>query len=222
MALMICPDCGNQVSDKANRCPVCGCPKSAIVAFKEEEQAKLEESIQKQRKDKRNRILKISVPVVAAIVIVLTVVAILFGIKGAAEKNGYFANIPWGTDIKTVQKKVDKAFKCESSIGGKDKDAVIAPTKNYDGMKGVNALLVLDCKDKGTLNEVSIMFFKDDSRYTIEKIADELIGKYDKLFGKADGGTGSISGFRFYKWKTKNSTINLINSGDSIMLTYKK
>lgn len=31
MALIKCPDCGREVSDKANACPNCGCPLSEMV-----------------------------------------------------------------------------------------------------------------------------------------------------------------------------------------------
>ena len=209
---MFCGKCGANVPDGYEFCMKCG---TKIDISQAESTAS---AVVETKPEKKGINKKVLIPVVAAIVIVLAVVAILFGMKGAAEKNGYFANIPWGTDIETVQKKVDKAFKCESSIG-KDKDSVIASIENYDGMKGVNALPILYCEDKGTLNKVSIMFSaEDDSRYTGEKIADELIGKYDKLFGKADSSKGYS-----YKWKTKNSTIELvIFSENLIMLTYEK
>ena len=32
MALITCPECGHQVSDKANTCPNCGCPTDVILA----------------------------------------------------------------------------------------------------------------------------------------------------------------------------------------------
>lgn len=207
---MICGKCGANVPDGYEFCMKCGA-KIDISQADSTASAVVETKPEKKGINK-----KVLIPVVAAIVIVLTVVAILFGMKGAAEKNGYFANIPWGTDMETVQKKVDKALKCESSIG---KDAVFVSINNYDGMKGVNALPMLYCKDNGTLNEVSIIFtVEDDSRYTGKKIADELIGKYDKLFGKADSSMGCS-----YKWKTKNSTIKLvIFSKKLVMLTYEK
>ncbi len=34
MALIKCPECGKQVSDKASSCPQCGCPISSSVASK--------------------------------------------------------------------------------------------------------------------------------------------------------------------------------------------
>lgn len=32
MALITCPECGNNVSDKANACPKCGCPIESIIS----------------------------------------------------------------------------------------------------------------------------------------------------------------------------------------------
>ena len=210
---MICGKCGANVPDGYEFCMKCGA-KIDISQADSTASAVVETKPEKKGINK-----KVLIPVVAAIVIVLTVVAILFGMKGSAEKNGYFANIPWGTDMETVQKKVDKAFKCESSIAGEDKDVVFASIKNYDGMKGVNPLLLLRCEDKGTLNRVSIIFTaEDDSRYTGEEIADKLIGKYDKLFGKADNRTSSM-GYS-YNWKTKNSTIKLLICSEDLIILY--
>lgn len=209
---MFCGKCGANVPDGYEFCMKCGTKidtssvdttETNVVAVKPEQK-------------RINK--KILISVVAAIVIVVAVLAIVFGMKGAAEKNGYFANIPWGTDIETVQKKVDKRFKCESEIV-EDKDCVIAAIENYDGMKGVSAIPALYCEDKGTLNKVTVMFsVKDGSKYTGEKIAFELIEKYNKLFGKADSNKGYS-----YKWSTKNSTIELVFlSKDLIMLEFEK
>jgi uncharacterized membrane protein YvbJ len=35
MALIICPECGKQVSDKAEKCPQCGCPINLATVIKE-------------------------------------------------------------------------------------------------------------------------------------------------------------------------------------------
>ena len=120
---MICGKCGANVPDGYEFCMKCGA-KIDISQADSTASAVVETKPEKKGINK-----KVLIPVVAAIVIVLTVVAILFGMKGAAEKNGYFANIPWGTDMETVRKKVDTAFKCESTIG-KGKDAGIASINN--------------------------------------------------------------------------------------------
>lgn len=208
---MFCGKCGANVPDGYEFCMKCG---TKVDITQTEVLTPTENAAPAQKKINK----KVLIPVIGVIAVALIAVALIFGLKGSAEKNGYFANIPWGTDIETVQKKVDKTFKCESSIV-KDKDSVIAFIENYDGMQGVNALPILYCEDKGTLNEVSITFSAEDgSRYTGEKIADELIEKYNKLFGKADSSKGYS-----YKWTTKNSTIELvIVSEDLIMLEFEK
>lgn len=55
MALLICPDCGNNVSSKAAKCPRCGCPMSVMIQEQQNsekqqntEQQNIEESTQEQ------------------------------------------------------------------------------------------------------------------------------------------------------------------------------
>lgn len=55
MALLICPECKKKVSDKAEKCPHCGCPKDIILdiyelaKIEEVKQEKLEEDIEKEK-----------------------------------------------------------------------------------------------------------------------------------------------------------------------------
>ena len=129
---MICGKCGANVPDGYEFCMKCGA-KIDISQADSTASAVVETKPEKKGINK-----KVLIPVVAAIVIVLTVVAILFGMKGAAEKNGYFANIPWGTDMETVQKKVAKA------LNGKQ-TANSGATKFVKGDINVNNFL-LECK----------------------------------------------------------------------------
>lgn len=42
MALMQCPECGNKVSDKAEKCPKCGCPVSRINELQRSKKKKMD------------------------------------------------------------------------------------------------------------------------------------------------------------------------------------
>lgn len=207
---MICQKCGADVPDGYEYCMKCG---AKINVTQDEAESSEKKAFSKIKVNK-----KVLIAAVGTMAVILIAVMLAFGLKGSTEKNGYFANIPWGTDIKTVKKKVDKTFKCKSRIG-ENNDSVVAVEKNYDGMQGVSAVTVLFCKDKGTLNKVDVGFtVDDDSDYTYGKVAKQLVKKYNKLFGKADHNEGYS-----YKWKTKNGSITLvIFSEDMIMLVYNK
>lgn len=207
---MICQKCGAEVPDGYEYCMKCG---AKVNVTQDEAESSEKKAVSKIKANK-----KVLIAAVGAMVVILIAVVLAFGLKRSTEKNGYFANIPWGTDIKTVKKQVDKTFKCESRIG-ESNDSIIAVTKNYDGMQGVGTVTVLFCEDEGTLNKVSVKFtVDDDSSYTYGKVVKQLVKKYNKLFGKADN-----SDVFSYKWKTKNSTITLvIFSEDMIMLVYNK
>jgi uncharacterized membrane protein YvbJ len=55
MAMIKCPECGNDVSDKAVSCPKCGCPINNEKEIKEEEKERKKE--EKQKKDKKTKII---------------------------------------------------------------------------------------------------------------------------------------------------------------------
>lgn len=204
---MFCGKCGANVPDGYEFCMKCG-TKIEI--------NQLETNDENESSKRTNK--KMLIPVIGIIVVLFIATGFIFGLKITQEKSGYFANIPWGTDIETVKKEVDKTFKCESFIG-EDKNSVTAMIVDYDGMKGVTALPFFYCEDNGTLNEVSIMLTAEDkSDYTEEQVIKEVVAKYDKLFGKSDNSKGFS-----YIWETPNSTIELVSfSEELILMTYKK
>lgn len=209
---MYCGKCGAIIPDGYEFCMKCG---TKIETPNEETAENRTVEVKPVKKGINKKVL---IPIIAVIVVALATVVIIFGISNNVEKNGYFANIPWGTDIETVQKEVDKFFNCESFVG-EDKDSIVVVIENYEGMQGVDAALMLYCEDNGTLNKVSVLLtIEDDSSYTNEKVVDKLVEKYNKLFNEADESYGFT-----YKWTTSNSTIELSVVMDGlIMLNFEK
>lgn len=73
MALIKCPDCGKEVSDKSEVCIKCGCPLQGEV--KEEKREREEKNVvQKPKKSKKN-ILFIALALIAVIVVIIVIVA---------------------------------------------------------------------------------------------------------------------------------------------------
>lgn len=211
MALMICPDCGNQVSDKANRCPVCGCPKSAIVAFKEEEQAKLEESIQKQRKDKRNRILKISVPIVVCLVIV----GVILFVRSRPDTSGLYHHLTWGTSVETVKQKVPDGVESENKNSDGETSYLKSEEKFLD-IEGVSALVDYSFKDDKLISIICTAMPEDDSDLSDADTVKLVRNRLNELYGKYDK-----DGTSTYMWKTDQSNITLWTYKSIIMITFE-
>lgn len=211
---MFCGKCGAKVLEGYEFCMRCG------TRINTSDTISAESIVEEKKSEKKFLNKKMFTIVTAGLVIVLMVIVVVSGLMGVDEKNGYFANIPWGTDIETVKKKFDQTFKFESVIS-LERDSVAAIIENYDGMEGVSVGYILYCKDNESLSSVAVVFgAEDESRYTVEKIADELIEKYNKLFGKSNEVAGYIHS---HSWTTANSIIRLdILSEKIIMLVFEK
>ena len=207
---MFCGKCGANIPDGNEFCTKCG-TKIDVSQVDSNEAAVVEGKAEK-------KAIKTNIIVSGLVGIIIIMLAVLvFSLKDSNEKRGYFANIPWGTDFETVQKKVNKEFNCESSIA-KENEVLFLAKENYDDMQGVRADLIFYCEEKATLSRVEVMIVVEDgSEYTGDEIADKLINKYNKLYGEAenDGHT--------YEWITKNSTIDLkMATENHILLYYNK
>lgn len=179
---MFCKKCGASIPDGYKFCMNCG--------------AKADVSQPNTIKKPLNK--KILVSVLGIIVGLLIISGLAIKLSGPTEKDGYFANIPWGTDIETVQKKVDKYFKCESFVSG---NSVKATVQDYNGMAGLNALVSLNCDENKTLDSVHVILIIDNG-YTPDELFSILAEQYNKLYTQRvyNPGAGGM-------WQTPNSTI---------------
>ncbi len=194
---MFCPKCGTKIEEGGGFCTKCGNEINTT------DIDVVESSIDETPPKKKRISKKIIIPVSAIIVILLAVVVIFFGMKNPSEKSGYFANIPWGTDIETVKEKVDKIYGDGKSAIGRDKNEVISIIENYEGVPGLTACITLKCKDNGALYRVHIMFrYKDKSEYS--EFTNTLIEKYNNLLGEANYEKDYLC-----KWTAEKSTIEL-------------
>lgn len=205
--------CGAAVPDGCQFCMECGAKVDTSTAIATDSAVAV-----KAEKKRINK--KVLIPAVAVAAVILVALAVVFIVKSTAKKNEeYFANIPWGTDIETVQKEIEKKFECEATLS-KRGDFVLTSLKNYDGMQGVEAFTTFWCEYNETLNRVnSTITVKTDSEYTLDEVADELIEKYNKLFGEAVHSDGTLV------WNTENSRIELSyfpSVIDRIIINYKE
>lgn len=135
MALIICPECGKEYSDKASQCPNCGCPTSLVaenatsdaqiegtaVSYGENDSAIYQEAQENPRKKNKGAIIIIAIIVILAIAGVITYKVIDNKKKkskfASAEeyiesaKTFYLALIMNASEIEDIGNSIAKAWK---------------------------------------------------------------------------------------------------------------
>lgn len=120
MSLLICPECGKEISDKAQLCPICGYPlgessQPQVPSFQEGE----EHTKQKKKVKKKIKPLHILIPVIGIAVVCVIVVLVMQNNKYndavSAYKNGnyakaydYFKNSNYRDSNKYLEKTVEE------------------------------------------------------------------------------------------------------------------
>lgn len=75
MALIKCPECGKEVSDKASSCPSCGCPLATIATTVSEQATTIE------TQSKKNNNVKKVLPIIIGVVVVAIIGIVIYNIK---------------------------------------------------------------------------------------------------------------------------------------------
>ena len=78
MALIKCPECGKEISDKATNCPSCGCP---LENANSNEQSSSQDLL---KKDKVNKKIKLIIPIVC--IVAIAIIVSIVGIKSKQKK----------------------------------------------------------------------------------------------------------------------------------------
>lgn len=90
MALIKCPECGKEISDKASNCPNCGCPMQTqeIKIIPSQEMSVIKtENVNESLIKKRVCLMKLVFPMVVGIIILI--ISIVYNIKVIKPKNTY-------------------------------------------------------------------------------------------------------------------------------------
>lgn len=81
MALIKCPECEKEISDKATVCPSCGCPIGAGEQAEKSETKSENTKVEATKKDNRQMLI------VACVVVVIALIAVIFVMLGKKSKN---------------------------------------------------------------------------------------------------------------------------------------
>ena len=202
MALIKCPECDSQVSDKAQCCPNCGFPVKDMI---EMERKATQESI----RTKCKKVMGIALTIVVLCVVAIGVIAVI----KRPDTSGLYNKIAWGSSEAQIKKEYPKG------TDGKDDDKdnetyYLYNMKSY--MEGVDALTHFSFKD-GKLYQITFMPSPQDNSDIVDE---EIPGKVKEylcdLYGeyKKDGTT--------YKWETKKSDIEMFSYRSLVTVTYSE
>lgn len=214
MALLVCPDCGNKVSDQAQNCPVCGCPVSSMLEIKMKENEATEKAVKLELEAKKQRIQKIAIITVIAVITV--VIAAFFIIKNINENAGaLYENPSWGTSKEKVLKKYPNGSKDD----GKNDVYVVKDISEYLGIENLNMQVNFSFEDEA-LSGVGVLI-NSSKDMTVSEVRETLVDKLTQKYGAAD--RVNLSSFVIDMWETDKSHISLVYAvaDGNIVVMYK-
>lgn len=189
MALIICQECGAEISDKADICIKCGCP--------------IEKS---SKNEKKPNVKKIVTLVVAIIVVVSIGVGILIKVSDPDSK-GYYNGFKWGMTYEQVKSELGDILSSDD-----DKKLVACHSADYEGKTGVTSICSYDCSNDALSRITIILSITEDSSYTDELLINEYIERFDKLYGEHEKESS------YYTWSAKKSVIEVSHITDGIII----
>lgn len=197
MALIKCPECTREVSDKAMQCPNCGCPISLDSSKKSlnATSGKTTENQQETPTIKRNgkkRLLLLGIAVVACALITGGLILIM-----NQNSDDYLRGMRWGMTRKQIIAK-DNAKNVEDDDGD-----LVYITSDNDGLEGIDCFTRFKFDDKTNGLVSASLTVKD--RYALStKLVLDVIKLYEQKYGDYE-----LSDFT-YSWETERSNISMI------------
>ena len=158
MALINCPECGNEVSDTAKKCIHCGY------------------QLKQSRFNKKKAVL-ISI---SAIVFVVLFVSIIL-LRGNSNNSGYFDNNEWGTSYAEIKDKYGDNIS-EMSFSG---DGLGCEITDFNGITGVNCWVEFGFDKDDKLNQV-LMIFVNESTMSDDELYSTLYDMTSESYGESE------------------------------------
>ena len=202
MALLKCPECDRQVSDRAQCCPKCGFPVKDIIELELK-------TVQEKARTKHKK--KIEILLAAAVLCIVAVRVII--VMRRPDTSGLYNKIAWGSSKNQIQKEYPNG----TDGKGDDKENetyYLYNMKSY--MDGIKAIVRFSFQD-GKLYQITfIPSLQDNSDIVEEEIPGKLEEYLDGLYGdcEKDGAT--------YKWNTKKSDIEMFSYRSLVMVIYSE
>lgn len=208
MALINCPQCGRQISDKATRCIHCGIDlKSTWIQTKICAECGNENSVDATEciycgcpleEKEESPIVEVGEPisvqkvfveqpkdnkkkiVIPAIALLVIVVILLLFTRNNVD-HGYFDNNKWGMSREEIEKKYGDNI-TESFL---DEDALAQYTSNYMGIENLNSMVQFEFNDKDELYQIFLMI-SNESQMSNAEVYNMVVDKYTKAYGDSE------------------------------------
>ena len=212
MALIKCPECGQEISDQATSCPNCVCPMKENEEATEIVELIEEKNIKKQRR--QNKVLVIGIIVVA----ILVAVGITSKISQSAKSDhGLFHYYQWGTPTYELSEKIRKETG-ETPIVDPNGNIYAASIEDFNGIEGVEGMPVY-ITESGYLTEVKVFLSFDTNQYTNDDVFDKVDKQLTKQYGEGEFYQSGNIQFNFKKdWSTENGFVYLRNYKDGVIM----
>lgn len=204
MALINCPECGKEISDKAEACIHCGCPiklKTESIEKSDTEEINKHNTIQMLKGNKKSLYLGIGI---------IAVCLLLLFIPKLQNDKEYCEGLKWGTSLKTVEKKYPDL------------------TYNSDGNYYFNLVDSLDgFQSEDMMISMNFYFDNEDKLYKIEAdiVSEELddvilyfVSYFNKIYEQDYEATYDTK----YKWIGDKTNISMFTTGVILSITYEE
>lgn len=194
---MLCKNCGFDIPNEAAFCPHCGQKTETLINDSDK---------------KRKKSMAILIGIILLVIIaVIAAVGIIMIMNRKTKADGLFHNIKWETSYEDVEEiinnnKEEKIIESEKE----SKELIITETIDFDFE--ISNLYIFD--EEKLISVIMMINNAEDSSYSDREMADKYIKKLNGLYGKY--AEDSIH----YIWKTKKSSIRLINFQGMVMIEY--
>ena len=202
MALLKCPECDSQVSDKAQCCPKCGFPVKDMIEIERK-------TIQEKKRAKRKKMVEIVLAVVVVCVVVVGVIAVI----KRPDTSGLYNKIAWGSSENQIKK--DYPNGTDGTDDDEEKETYyLYNMKSY--IAGIDALTRFAFKD-GKLYQITFMpSLQDNSDLVAEEVPSKVEEYLCDLYGEYKKDSA------IYKWETKKSDIEMFSYKSLVTVTYSE
>ncbi|WP_143452680.1 zinc ribbon domain-containing protein [Konateibacter massiliensis] len=230
MALIKCPECGKEISDKATSCPSCGCPIDNTIIESTTETPIKENGVDsvvqtvKETQPKKVKGIKVIIPIIAAVVVIAIIGGVIYNLKVIKPKKTY-------TEAVSLLEsgKYDEANQLFTSISGYEDVATLQEELKYESrvyqcIKSIKERL----KNPDSLQIYEVVFFSKEYRDDIKandkmkEALNEFISNYGDepvclmRYGAQNGFGGNTTSYGFFTYQSKDDAYVYLGSCDTL------